>query len=179
MRMPKRVLVAGVGNIFLTDDGFGVEVVRRLLGMQMPPGVEVADFGIRGVHLAYQLMEGYDTLVMVDVAPRGGSPGDLYLIEPESADATAASAAAVEDGVIPLVDAHGMEPGSMLAMLELLGGRVGKIWVVGCEPADVSEGIGLTPEVEAAVPRAVEMILDLIEKESGRPVMVVPERKEG
>ena len=170
--MPKSVLVAGVGNIFLSDDGFGVEVVRRMENLEMPAEVVVADFGIRGVHLAYQLMEGYDTLILIDVAQRGGDPGDLYLIEPDPGVATAASADAVQRGAIPLIDSHGMEPGSMLASIALLGGQLQKVWVVGCEPRDVGEGIGLTPEVERAIPRAIEMVLDLIERECGRLIGV-------
>lgn len=176
--MSMRTLVAGVGNIFLTDDGFGVEVASRLRGLPLPSGVEVEDFGIRGVHLAYQLMEGYDTLILVDAAPRGGEPGDLFVIEPETEAATRASAEAVGEGGMPLLDAHGMEPGSMLAMLDLLGGKVEKVLVVACEPQDVSEGIGLTAPIEAAVPRAIEMVMELVEMEAGPASPVGVERKE-
>lgn len=170
--MTRKVLVAGIGNIFLGDDGFGVEVVRRLVGRPLPAGVEVVDVGIRGVHLAYQLMNGYDALVLVDAAPRGGQPGDLFVIEPDVAGSTAASTAAVTAGTVPLVDAHGMEPGSLLSMLDALGGQVERVVVVACEPGDVSEGIGLTTAVEAAVPRAVELVEEVVANEVGRQLLV-------
>lgn len=163
--MSKRILVAGVGNIFLTDDGFGVEVVRHLQGREMPAEVEVADFGIRGVHLAYQLMEGYDTLILIDAVPRDEEPGTLFVLEPDLDDAPPEAADAIEAGAMPLVDAHGMEPGSMLTVLDLLGGKVDRVLVVGCQPADVTEGMGLTAAVEAAVPGAVEMVMDVISEE--------------
>ncbi len=176
--MTRSVLVAGIGNIFLGDDGFGVEVVRRLAGRPFPEGVEVIDVGIRGVHLAYQLMDGYDTLVLIDAAPRGGQPGDLFVIEPDVAGATAAATAAVAAGTVPLVDAHGMEPGSLLSTLDALGGQVERVVVVACEPGDVSEGIGLTAAVEAAVPRAVELVGEVVASEVDRPMLVGDHRKE-
>jgi hydrogenase maturation protease len=156
-----RVLVAGVGNIFLTDDGFGSEVVRRMAGEQLPAGVEMVDFGIRGVHLAYQLLDGYDVLVVVDAAPRGHVPGTVSLLEVDPAD-VADSARAVSDGEAPLVDAHGLEPAAILSMLGSLGGTVARVVVVACEPASVEEGIGLTEPVQAAVPRAIEMVRELM-----------------
>ena len=156
-----RVLVAGVGNIFLTDDGFGSEVVRRMAGEQLPAGVEMVDFGIRGVHLAYQLLDGYDVLVVVDAAPRGHEPGTVSLLEVDPAD-VADSARAVSDGEAPLVDAHGLEPAAILSMLGSLGGTVTRVVVVACEPASVEEGIGLTEPVQAAVPRAIEMVRELM-----------------
>ena len=164
--MTRRVLVAGVGNIFLSDDGFGVEVIRHVLGRELPAGVEVMDVGIRGIHLAYELMEGYDTLIVVDAVPRDFEPGTVFLLEPERDEPARRAAEAIGEGARPLVDAHGMEPASMLASLDLLGGDVERILVVGCQPLDVSEGIGLTPPVEAAVPGAVEMVMDVIERES-------------
>lgn len=159
--MTASILVAGVGNIFLQDDGFGVEVVRRLASEPLGEEVELVDVGIRGVHLAYQLLDGYDTLILVDAAPRGGEPGDLFVIEPET-ESTPDQIAAVAEGSMPLVDAHGMEPASMLATLELLGGEVRRVRIVACEPADVSEGIGLTPAVAEAIPKAVEMVVELV-----------------
>ena len=155
----KRVLVAGAGNIFLSDDGFGVEVARRLAGSPVPDGVEIADVGIRGVHLAYQLLDGYDVLILVDALQRGGEPGTVYVIEPDL------GAAAPADGDGPArapVDAHGMTPDAVFAMLKSLGGTVGKALVVGCEPADLGEGIGLSPVVAAAVQPAAETVLDLL-----------------
>jgi hydrogenase maturation protease len=163
--MTGRILVAGVGNIFLRDDGFGVEVVRHLLARTVPDGVEVSDFGIRGVHLAYQLMDGYDTLVLVDAVPRDFEPGTVFVLEPDITKPCPEAEEAVESGAAPLVDAHGMAPGSMLAVLDMLGGRVRRVLVVGCQPGDVSEGIGLTPAVEAAIPRAVDMVLEVISEE--------------
>ncbi|MEI5007099.1 hydrogenase maturation protease [Streptomyces sp. NPDC087659] len=156
-----RTLVAGVGNIFLGDDGFGVETVRALTGRPLPDHVEVADIGIRGVHLAYRLLDGYDTLVLVDATARGGEPGTLYLIEPEPGRGTGAPADAVA------LDGHRMSPDAVLALMDTLCAGTGaeaprRVLVVGCEPASVEEGIGLSPRVAAAVPGAVRMITDLV-----------------
>lgn len=156
-----RVLVAGVGNIFLGDDGFGVEVAGRLAGSAQPDGVEIVDFGIRGVHLAYQLLDGYDVLVLIDAAQRGRPPGTVSLLDVDTAQLVDASAA-VSSGQAPLVDAHGLEPGTILSMLSSLGGQVGKILVVACEPESVEEGIGLSPCVAASIPRAVELVHQVI-----------------
>jgi len=155
----RRVLVAGAGNIFLSDDAFGVEVARRLADIPVPDGVEIADVGIRGVHLAYQLLDGYDLLILVDALQRGGEPGTVYLIEP---DLDAAAPVGGGDPGQPPVDAHGMTPDAVFATLKSLGGTVGKALVVGCEPADLSEGIGLSPVVAAAVQPAAETVLDLL-----------------
>jgi hydrogenase maturation protease len=148
-------LVAGVGNVFLGDDGWGVEVARRLAGVDLPEGVKVADFGIRGVHLAYELLDGYDEVVLIDAAPRGETPGTVYVIEPEIGDVD----------VPPLVDAHGMEPQAVLGLLHALGGNVDRVVVVGCEPADVAEGMGLSGPAEKAVDQAVELVRSLLWKE--------------
>ncbi|MGQ0464915.1 MAG: hydrogenase maturation protease [Sporichthyaceae bacterium] len=154
-----RVLVAGVGNVFLSDDGFGPEVLRHMTGRQEPDGVKVVDFGIRGVHLAYELLDGYDVLVVVDAAPRGLAPGTLSVLEVDPA----AHSPLAEDG--PLLDAHGMEPAAILRSLGSLGGQVARVLVLACEPSDLDEGMGLTPAVAAAVPAAVQtlhrLILDL------------------
>lgn len=155
--MNRRILVAGVGNIFLGDDAFGVEVAQRLAHMDLPDGVRVEDFGIRGMHLAYELLEGYDQAILVDAAPRGGTPGDLYVIEPEAREASVPSPSPGE----VVYDAHGMEPGSVLSMLETLGGEA-RVLVVGCEPADTSERMGLSEPVAAAVERAIPMIVRLL-----------------
>ena len=160
-----KTLIAGVGNIFLSDDGFGVEVVRQLQGQELPGDVELVDFGIRGIHLAYQLLDGYDVLVLVDTVDRGEPPGTLMLIEPEPV-VTAARREAVEMGTVPLLDVHGMEPGAILGMLDELGARVGRILVVGCQPADLSEGIGLSEPVAAAVSGAVAMVLDAVHEQA-------------
>ncbi len=155
--MTPKTLVAGVGNIFLSDDAFGCEVVRQLAGRSIPEGVEVCDYGVRGVHLAYQLLEGYDLLVLIDAAPRDYAPGTVSLFEVpldriEAADGTAA----------PLVDAHGMEPASILATLGSLGGSVARVLVVACEPETVEEGLGLSAVVQAAVPHAAEIVEQLM-----------------
>lgn len=148
-------LIAGVGNIFLGDDGFGVEVARRLASMQLPDGVRAADFGIRGIHLAYELLDGYESTILVDATPRGGEPGTVYLIEPdlETLDDAGPS------------DAHGMDPRTVFAMLKTLGGNPGRVRIVGCEPASTDEEMGLSEPVAAGVEEAVRMILQLIEKE--------------
>jgi hydrogenase maturation protease len=157
--MSRRVLVAGVGNIFFGDDGFGVEVVRRLGAEGLPEGVKAVDFGIRGVHLAYELLEDYDAVILVDATPRGGPPGTLYLIEP-SADGPDAPG---------LIDAHGLDPASVLNLVGQLGGTRARVVVVGCEPATLEEGIGLSPPVAAAVPEAVRVIRRLLgDLESGK-----------
>jgi len=149
------VLVAGIGNIFLSDDGFGVEVANRLAAEPMPPGVRVADFGIRGVHLAYELLDGYDGLVLVDAVPMGEAPGTVALIDASSGDEPVGN-----EG--PVVDAHSMSPELVLATLARLGGSVGHIYVVGCQPASLEEGIGLSPAVAGAVGSAVEMCRQLV-----------------
>ena len=159
--MTRRVLVAGVGNIFLGDDAFGCEVVRALVGTPLPDGVEVVDFGIRGVHLAYQLLDGYELLVLVDAAPRGQPPGTVSLLDVDTAR-IGSSAGAVSDGEAPLLDVHGMAPGAILAMLGSLGGRVGRVLVVACEPASVAEDLGLSDVVRAAVPLAVRLVQQVV-----------------
>ncbi|UUU44444.1 hydrogenase maturation protease [Streptomyces sp. NBC_00162] len=159
-------LVAGIGNVFLGDDGFGVEAVRALSAHPLPDGVEVLDFGVRGVHLAYQLLDGYDTLVLVDATARGGAPGTLYLIEADG------PGAAPQGGAV--LDGHHMSPDAVLALLDTLCAGTGttpprRTLVIGCEPASVEEGIGLSPPVAAAVPGAVRMVLDLLRDETATP----------
>ncbi|MER6346242.1 hydrogenase maturation protease [Streptomyces sp. NPDC001595] len=159
-----RTLVAGCGNVFLGDDGFGVEAARVLAGQELPEGVEVADIGIRGVHLAYQLLDGYDTLVLLDATARGGPPGTVYLI-----DASDAGGEGRADGVA--LDGHRMSPDAVLALLDTLCAGTGarpprRTLVVGCEPATVEEGIGLSPRVAAAVPEAVRMVGELVRDEA-------------
>jgi hydrogenase maturation protease len=149
-----RVLVAGVGNIFLTDDGFGPEAARRLAARPLPEGVRVVDYGIRGMHLAYDLLDGYDLLVLLDAAPRGGTPGDVVVLEVGQEDLGTGD-----------FDGHGMEPTAVLASLGSLGARLPRTLVVGCEPADTAEGIGLSPAVAAAVDAAVELVAGLLAEE--------------
>ncbi|MEU9736621.1 hydrogenase maturation protease [Streptomyces sp. NPDC048002] len=162
-----RTLVAGVGNIFLGDDGFGVETLRRLPREDLPASVELADVGVRGVHLAYELLDGWDTLVLVDVTARGGEPGTLYLLDVSTAEGRGPGTEHA-----PL-DGHRMTPDAVLALLDTLCAGTGavpprRILVVGCEPACLEEGIGLSPQVEAAVPEAVRMVTELV----GRPAVV-------
>ena len=150
-----KVLVAGIGNIFLGDDGFGVEVAARLRGADLPEGVRVEDFGIRGVHLAYELLDGYDALVMVDAVPMGEPPGTVALIEPDPAGE-------VDESGGPAMDAHSMNPAVVLEMLAAMGGQVGRVVVVGCQPSVIDEGMGLSPTVEAAVERGVVAVHEVL-----------------
>ena len=157
--MTRRVLVAGIGNIFLSDDAFGVEVAHWLSGRALPDGVRVEDYGIRGIHLAYDLLEGYDAMVLVDAVPMGEPPGTLAVIEPDSATLSSASP---KEGAVPVVDAHTMSPDIVLAALTRLGGSIDRIIIVGCQPGGLDEGIGLSPAVESAVPAAVDLCLDVV-----------------
>ena len=150
----RRILVAGVGNVFLGDDGFGVEVARRLAGRPLPPGIEVVDVGIRGVHLAYDLLDGCDLLVLVDAAARGEAPGTLSVLEVGDGDLGAGP---------PLIDAHDLGPDAVLAVVHRLGGRPGRTLVVTCEPADVHVGMELSEPVAAAVPKAVRLVETILE----------------
>jgi hydrogenase maturation protease len=151
-----RVLVAGIGNVFLGDDGFGVEVVRRIDPTTLPEGVDVVDYGIRGVHLAYDLLDDrYATVVLVDAVPLDDPPGTLALLE---IDPTGDGAAFDRTGV----DAHGMHPAAVLALLRDLGGGVDRVLVVGCAPATVDERMGLSEPVAAAVDAAVELVMDVV-----------------
>jgi hydrogenase maturation protease len=153
----KQILVAGIGNAWLRDDGFGGEVARRLETRALPDGVTVADFGTGGLDLAYEVMRGYDALVLLDVSRQGGEPGTLYLMEPDEED----FAASIEDG--ELLDPHGMDPQTVLRFVRAVGGWPGKVVVIACEPAEVEEmGIGLSDEVGAAVERAVELVVETI-----------------
>jgi hydrogenase maturation protease len=155
----RRVLVAGIGNIFLSDDAFGVAVAHWLSGRALPDGVRVEDYGIRGIHLAYDLLEGYDALVLVDAVPMGEPPGTLAVIQPEP---TGLSPSTPESGAPPVVDAHTMSPEIVLAALTRLGGSIDRIVIVGCQPGDLDEGIGLSPAVESAVPAAVDLCLEVV-----------------
>jgi hydrogenase maturation protease len=160
--MTGRTLVAGVGNVFLGDDGFGVEVARLLAGRPHPAGVEIADFGIRGVHLVYELLDGCDLFVLVDAAPRGGEPGTVTVLEVGQDDA----AQRPPMMGAPVMDGHGLTPDDIFAMLATMGGHPGRSLLVACEPADVSAGMGLSEPVRAALPyavRAVEEILGQLE----------------
>ena len=160
------VLIAGIGNIFLGDDAFGVEVVRRLASRKMPDRVKAIDFGIRGFDLAYALLDGADVTILVDACPRGGAPGSVYVIEPDlsSFDSSEAQESSV--------DAHSMNPMNVIRMAKSMGGGLKRILLVGCEPATLGpeEGqMGLSEPVAAAVNEAEAVIESLIEKiRSGR-----------
>jgi hydrogenase maturation protease len=159
--MTTRTLVAGVGNVFQGDDAFGVEVIKLLAGRPRPAGVEIADFGIGGVHLVYELLNGCDLFVLIDAAQRGYEPGTVTVLEVKPADAAPRTA---------VMDAHGLEPDAIFAMLDSMGSRPGRSLVVACEPADVSPGMGLSEQVREALPyavRAVEEILGQIQREEG------------
>ena len=153
-----RVLVAGIGNIFLADDGFGVEVAHRLAQRELPAGAEVKDFGIRGMDLVYALGEGYDAAVFVDAVPRGEAPGTLFVIEPE-----------LESGEV-MLDAHGMDPVKVLSLAAQLGPVPERVLVVGCEPqvrmsGEEEEIVGeLSEPVRAALDPAVELVESVLEE---------------
>jgi hydrogenase maturation protease len=147
------LLVAGIGNVFLGDDGFGVEVARQLSTVELPDWVRVADYGIRGMHLAYDLAGGdYQTTVLVDATGRGDRPGTVYVVELDPAVPPAAS----------VLDAHGMQPDVVLGLVALLGGDPGRVLLVGCEPGVLDHHMGLSPPVAAAVATAVTEIRDII-----------------
>ncbi|MEU3088577.1 hydrogenase maturation protease [Streptomyces massasporeus] len=156
--MSARLLVAGVGNIFLADDAFGPEVIRALDQDPLPPQVRVRDFGIRGMDLAYELLDGYDTAVLVDAAVRGHEPGTLSLIEPELPDGSTAGAP----------EAHGMDPAKVLALAAHLGDEpLPRVLVLACEPelrapADEDIAPGISATVREAVGRAVAALHTLV-----------------
>ncbi|GAC1644730.1 MAG: hypothetical protein NVS4B2_34340 [Chloroflexota bacterium] len=161
--MSPRILVAGVGNIFLGDDGFGVEVVKRMASQPLPEGVRLVDFGIRGMDLVYALLDDYDAVIFVDIAPRGEPPGTLSIIEPH-----------LPDDAAPSIDTHGMDPVKVLNLARDLGAPSRRTFIVACEPALVLDGennpdvlVELTAPVEAAIAPAIEMIASLIDQISG------------
>ena len=154
-----RLLIACVGNIFLGDDAFGVEVARRLGAVELPEGTRVIDVGIRGIDLTYALMDGYESIILVDATPRGGAPGTLYVIEPTLDGQFGQECAG------SLLDGHGMDPAKVLRLAESLGARIGRLLVVGCEPETCSTSDdmqdGLSEPVRSAVEEAVSLILSL------------------
>jgi hydrogenase maturation protease len=155
------VLVAGIGNIFLGDDGFGVEVARRLSERTFPEGVRVVDFGIRGLDVAYALTDGPQTTILVDACPRGAAPGTLYVIEPDLTSLNSPSTSPIA------VDAHAMNPMNVLCMAKSMGAPLQRILLVGCEPATLGpeEGqMGLSEVVENAVERAVTLTESLVSR---------------
>jgi hydrogenase maturation protease len=174
--MTGRILVAGVGNVFLRDDAFGVEVVRLLSERPQPPGVQIKDYGIRGVHLVYELLDGYDLFVLVDAAPRGEAPGTVSVLEVELPSPEAQ----------PVIDAHSLTPDAIFGLLSSLGGHSGRNLVVACEPAEVDAGMGLSDPVREALPHAVRAVEEILAQataagpqagatEAGVPEAGVPE----
>jgi hydrogenase maturation protease len=159
----RRILVAGVGNVFRSDDGFGSEVARRLAGLPWPAGVRVVDYGIRGLHLAYDLLDGWDVLVLVDAVPDRGAVGSVAVL------------AIGPDDVPPEapVDAHGMDPATVLAALARLGGRLPpRTFLVECQVAETGDGMGLTPAVANAVGPAMRTVQALVSGAAVRPAEV-------
>jgi hydrogenase maturation protease len=159
----KRILVAGIGNIFFGDDAFGCEMAHRLLQRELPPEAAVFDFGIRGFDLAYALLEDYELSILIDATPRGGSPGTLYVIEVDPNE--------VETDISSL-DTHAMNPLSVLALVKSMGRSPGRILIVGCEPSPISEqeDSGLSKPVAAMLDKAAELVESLITKNLDREV---------
>ena len=155
----RSILIAGVGNAWLRDDGFGGEVARRLSEIELPTGVSVMDAGTGGLDLAYEVMRGYDALVILDVSPQGGEPGTLYVMEPDEE----AVPGGIEDGDV--INPHAMDPQTVLRFVKSVGAWPGKVVVVACEPEQVSEmGWGLSERVQGAVERAVELVLQTVDE---------------
>jgi hydrogenase maturation protease len=154
----KRILVAGIGNAWLRDDGFGGEVAKRLGERELPEEAAVFDFGTGGLDLAYEVMRGYDALILLDVSRQGGEPGTLYVMEADEDDVDAG----IEDGQV--INPHGMDPQTVLRFVKSLGAWPGKVVVIACEPAQVEEmGFGLSDGVAGAVDGAVNLVLETIE----------------
>lgn len=154
-----RILIAGIGNIFLGDDGFGVEVVRRLANRSLSSDVRVMDFGIRGLDLAYALQEGYETTILIDAYPHGQAPGTVSVVEPDAQE--------IQEAPANLVDAHSMHPLNVLRMAGKMDGSLHRVLLVGCEPATLGgeEGcMGLSAPVEAAVEEAANATEALIQR---------------
>lgn len=150
-----RIFVVGVGNIFLGDDGFGVEVATRMRRRPVPEGVRVEEYGIRGVHLAYALLEGsFDLVILVDTLDLGEEPGVITAFEPE-----------LDGDAEVLPDAHDLDPASVMGLLSGLGGSVGRMLVVGCQPSALEERMGLSPAVEAAVDEAISVLEELVQEQ--------------
>ncbi len=157
--MTPAILVAGLGNIFLGDDAFGVEVARLLMRRQLPESVSVKDFGIRGFDLAYALLDPWEAVIIVDTLPRGEAPGTLYTLKPNLAD--------MESPPSPdlAMNPHGMDPARVLHLAASMGPIVAQVLVVGCEPQDFGDELegrmGLSSPVQAAVEEAATMVEEL------------------
>ncbi len=161
------MLVACVGNIFKSDDAFGVEVAAQLARRPLPEGIRVVDYGIGSVHLVYELLDGYDALVLVDtVGQQEGPPGTLYVIEPDLPVRRPAD----DDTVLPevMLDPHDLAPDGAMALVPTLGGHVDRIVVVGCQPETLEDGIGLSDAVATVVDKAADLVVDVAARELAR-----------
>lgn len=186
MSPAQRVLVACVGNIFRSDDGFGSAVAARLpaewgpeRGQAPPAGVRVVDFGIRSVHLVYELLDGYDVLVLVDtLARQDGPPGTVYVLEPDLGPTGDTAAGGGDPGAL-LLDPHDLPPASALELVPALGGYVRRILVVGVQPGSLDDGIGLTDEVAAAIGPAARTVVEVAHREAAATAAVATENTGG
>jgi hydrogenase maturation protease len=165
MTRTPQILVAGIGNTWLHDDGFGSEVVRVLRERgSAQPGLHLADFGTSGLDLAYEVMRGYDALILVDASRQGQEPGTLYVMEPTAEDVDGS----IEDGQV--LDPHGMDPLNVLRFVKYVGGWPGRVMVIACEPQDVTEvGLGLSEPVAAALERAADLVLETASELQAEP----------
>jgi hydrogenase maturation protease len=158
---PHRILIAGVGNIFLGDDAFGVEVLQKLLQRPLPAGIEAIDFGIRGFDLICAMMDSYEAVILVDAVGRGRAPGTLYVIEPAVGEP-------VTTGSLAAIGGHSLTPDHVLQCVQALDGRLPPVYIVGCEPVSFGSEddpqMGLTPVVTEAVERAIALIDSLIDE---------------
>jgi hydrogenase maturation protease len=164
----KQILVAGIGNAWLRDDGFGGEVAKLLGDRALPDGVSVIDFGTGGLDLAYEVMRGYDALILVDVSRQGEPPGTLYVMEADREEIDGQ----IEDG--QMLDPHGMDPETVLRFVKYVGGWPGRVLVVACEPQEVEDvGFGLSAAVQGALARAADVVMETVaemQADAGPPV---------
>jgi hydrogenase maturation protease len=155
----KQILVAGIGNAWLRDDGFGGEVAKQLTERELPEGVTVMDFGSGGLDLAYEVMRGYDALILIDVSRQGEEPGTLYVMEAEADEVDGQ----IEDG--QLLNPHAMDPETVLRFVKYVGGWPGRVMVVACEPETVEDvGLGLSDTVRASVTHAADVVMQTIKE---------------
>ena len=156
-RRTKQILVAGIGNAWLRDDGFGGQVAQLLSERELPENVQVMDFGSGGLDLAYEVMRGYDALILIDVSRQGSPPGTLYVMEAREEDVEGS----IEDG--QMLDPHGMDPETVLRFVKYTGGWPGKVFVVACEPEVVEDvGFGLSDSVKGSLARAADVVVETI-----------------
>ena len=156
-RRAKQILVAGIGNAWMRDDGFGGAVAKLLDDRELPAGVHVIDFGSGGLDLAYEVMRGYDALILIDVSRQGEKPGTLYVMEADPDDVDAR----IEDG--QMLDPHGMDPQTVLRFVKYVGGWPGRVFVVACEPEVVEDvGFGLSEPVRGSLERAADVVLETV-----------------